>query len=237
RFHPARLTHLKTTLQAAGLDPDKVMIHVIKPVSYLTKIKLTLGFSSWPEQLDAESYEHFKRASMLTSFTTSQSEQSLLLINDRFNQCSLDHTDRDHNIIACRAAGCIKPSALFTYTLLHEACHLRHYDNPSRILIWAQYRSAVLNSAWRRYQEKRADIIGVLSSSNPLGIALFELNSRITGYEHLNSLVWQELCDDLKACFSPEFLAQRLHNRKSPYIFDFEKPIEPLLVIEPKDLR
>lgn len=239
RFHPLTYERINNTLRLAGLVPASITLHQIKPVSYTTKLKAQLGYhpDNSAEVVDLKISGRLKGANwcFCALISGNDPKRSAILINKNF------HSDRPWHELekdtACVAAGCLKRSQIYEHLLLHEACHIQNCDAIAIDLAAYKKQSPVLAKAWQTYTEKRADFKSVLSCSNPLGVALALANNYALGYEHRGSPAWQELCDDLKACFSAEFLAQHLNNRKSPYIFDFEKPIEPLLVIEPKDLR
>ncbi|HLB40218.1 MAG TPA: hypothetical protein VJJ83_00360, partial [Candidatus Babeliales bacterium] len=238
RLHPSMREYINQTLKAASLEPANITVHLVKPVSYATKLKAKLGYL--PATVDLAVADVVKGAPwcMCAPSSNHDPKRSVLLINHEKFPGSQSLAELKTATL-CNASVCLKRSQVYEQLLLHEASHIHQRDSVIRALVAYKTQSPVLYKAWLDFSEKRADFKSILSCANPLGSALLLTSDTATGYEHRRSPECQELCNDIQACFSQEFLAKKLSttNFFNRTLLDFEKPIEPLLVIEPKDLR
>lgn len=144
-----------------------------------------------------------QNAAALTYTSTINPETSLLILPNK------EYKDSEILSQCCYASknqkSFIREGHGFEFVVAHEAAHILYQDSLIRRLLELNFSDKNLTK-FKQLKEKRADILGVFNSPNPVGSSLFfqnhEMVERTDLYIHRNHPDWQKLINDIKSCYS-----------------------------------
>ena len=205
------LNQYGVTVQTAQCEHDTLLFELKKTANHSLFHEFKNLFKSNYEiaKLVADNNHHLG-AFTLCKVTKNGHCQHLMGIANIPSQSQLSHNYLDGNMLSCIVG--------------HEGVHMLYHDN----LYAAIYAE---NTKLNKFQEKRADILAVLSCSCPLNSAVywFSTTPKDGLYSHRASPEWLALIHEIASCYQPQALVTVQKNNLSLPCAVLVHELKPLL--------